>query len=471
MPDKQLSSLREALIACGAKDGMTLSFHHHLRNGDFVLNKVLEACELLGLRDLHINASSLFDVHAPLIEWIRKGVVSHLECNYMGSVIGKEISHGLLKDPVIFRTHGGRPADIATGQSPIDIAFIAAPAADCMGNISGKYGPSACGSLGYAFADATYAEKVVAVTDYLVPYPMADYSIAETEVDYVVKIDRIGDPSGIVSGTTQITRDPIGLMMARYACQVIEASGLLKDGFSFQTGAGGASLATAAFLKEIMLEKKITGSFGMGGITGYLVNMLESGCFESLMDVQCFDLEAVRSIRENPRHREVSALKYAAPRPAVRSSLVDSLDIVILGATEMDTHFNVNVHTNSSGEIMGGSGGHSDTAAGAKLAMIVAPLIRARMPLVSEEIACISTPGESIDCLVTQYGIAVNPRREDLRLRLKDAGLPLVDIEDLRLKAESLSGRPAPLNKSGRVVGKVRYRNGEIISEIHECLS
>lgn len=468
MINKLIPNLEEALRECGAKDGMTLSFHHHLRNGDYVLNKVLAACDKLGLKDLRINASSIFDCHEPILDLIERGVVTHLECNYMGSKVGKAISNGILEDPVIFRTHGGRPADIATGRSPIDIAFIAAPACDCMGNLTGKYGPSACGSLGYAFADAAFAKKVVAVTDYIVPYPMADYSIPETQIDYVCEIDSIGNPEGIVSGTTQITRDPIGLLMAQYACQSIEASGLLKDGFSFQTGAGGASLATAAFLKDKMVEEKIHGSFGMGGITSYLVQMLEAGCFESLMDVQCFDLGAVKSIKENPKHREVSALKYAAPRPDVASSLVDSLDVVILGATEMDKNFNVNVHTNSQGEIMGGSGGHSDTAAGAKLAIIIAPLVRARLPLVVDQVGCISTPGDSIDMLVTQYGIAVNPKNKDLALRLKDSGLPVRSIEELQSKAESLCGKPQALKQDGRVVGKVRYRNGDIISELHQ---
>lgn len=468
MIHKLVDNLEHALRIAGIEDGMTLSFHHHLRNGDYVLNKVLAEADRMGICDLKINASSVFDIHEPLIDLIKRGVVTHLECNYMGSKVGKAISHGLLEDPVIFRTHGGRPADIASGQSPIDIAFIAAPACDELGNLTGKYGPSACGSLGYAFADAAYAKKVVAVTDNIVPYPMADYSIPETQIDIVVKIDSIGNPEGIVSGTTKITRDPIGLLMAQYATRVIEASGLLKDGFSFQTGAGGASLATAAFLKDKMLEQNIQGSFGMGGITSYLVQMLEAGCFESLMDVQCFDLDAVRSIRENPKHREVSALKYAAPQPVVASSLVDSLDVVILGATEMDKDFNVNVHTNSQGEIMGGSGGHSDTAAGAKLAMIIAPLVRARLPLVVDQISCVSTPGNTIDCLVTQYGIAVNPSQKELELRLKDARLPVLPIEELQRKAESLCGKPQAPTKDGRIVAKVRYRTGEIISEIKE---
>jgi len=305
----------------------------------------------------------------------------------------------------------------------------------------------------------------VVITDNLVPYPLADFSISEEYVDYVVTVDAIGDPKGIVSGTTRITRDPVGLVMASYAARAIEASGLLKDGFSFQTGAGGASLAAAKFLKEIMLRKGIQGSYGLGGITGYMVDMLKSGCFRSLMDVQCFDLDAVESIRTDPRHREITALHYASP--AVRSAVVDSLDVVILGATEIDTDFNVNVHTDSAGFIMGGSGGHSDAAAGSKLCMIIAPMFRARLPIVTDRVTCVSTPGRDIDVLVTQGGIAVNPKNTELSHRLKAAGLPVLDIRELKEKAERITGKPNPLPKGDRVVAEVIYRDGTKLDSIY----
>ena len=373
---KVVSSLREAIERAGLKDGMTVSFHHHLRNGDYVLNMVMQEIADMGVGGLTVNASSLFDIHLPLLDHIQSGVVSTLQTDYMAAGLGRAISRGAMANPVQFRTHGGRPADMARGVTPIDVAFIAAPACDCMGNCSGKFGPSACGSLGYAMADARYAKHVVIITDNLVPYPLQGWSIPETEVDSVVCVDSIGDPKGIVSGTTKITRDPVGLVMASYAARVIEHSGLLKDGFSFQTGAGGASLAAASFLKDIMLRDKIRGSFGLGGITGYMVDMLRAGCFEKLMDVQCFDLQAVESLREDPRHQEISAMHYASP--VTKSAVVDSLDVVILGATEVDTDFNVNVHTDSNGFIMGGSGGIAVAAAGAKMSMIIAPLFRAR---------------------------------------------------------------------------------------------
>ena len=462
---KLVNSIREAVQLAGLKDGMTVSFHHHLRNGDFVLNTVMDTIAQLGIKDLNVNASSVFDTHAPLLDHIQNEVVTGLSADYSAATVGRAISNGVMKKPVQFRTHGGRPSDISLGRTPIDVAFIAAPAADPMGNCSGKYGKSACGSLGYAFADAMYAKKVVVITDNLVPYPMQDYSISEDYVDYVVTVDAIGDPKGIVSGTTRITRDPVGLVMASHAAKVIEASGLLTDGFSFQTGAGGASLAAAKFLKDIMLEKGIQGSFGLGGITGYMVDMLRAGCFRSLMDVQCFDLDAVESLRTDPRHQEISAMQYASP--SSRSAVVDSLDVVILGATEIDTDFNVNVHTDSNGYIMGGSGGHSDTAAGAKLSMIIAPMFRARLPIVTDRVTCVSTPGKDIDVLVTQGGIAVNPDKKELRDRLTAAGLPVVDIHELKEKAERITGAPRKLPKGDRVVAEVISRYGDLQDQIY----
>ena len=466
--NKMVKSIREAIQLAGLKDGMTVSFHHHLRNGDFVLNMVMNEIAELGCKDIFVNASSLFDVHMPLLEHIENGVVTGISADYISAGLGKAFSQGVLAKPVQFRTHGGRPSDISQGNTPIDVAFIAAPAADPMGNCSGKYGKSACGSLGYAFTDAMFAKKVIVITDNLMPYPLQDWSISEDWVDFVVTVDAIGNPKGIVSGTTQITRDPVGLVMAAHAAKVIEHSGLLKDGFSFQTGAGGASLAAAKFLKDIMLEKKIQGSFGLGGITGYMVDMLQAGCFRNLMDVQCFDLKAVESIRNDPRHMEISAMQYASP--ASRSAVVDSLDVVILGATEIDTDFNVNVHTDSNGYIMGGSGGHSDTAAGAKLSMIIAPMFRARLPIVTDKVTCVSTPGENIDVLVTQGGIAVNPKNVELTQRLKDAGLPIVDIHELKEKTERITGTPRHLPKGDRVVAEVIGRNSQLQDVIYNVL-
>ena len=466
--NKMVASIRDAIIAAGLKDGMTISFHHHMRNGDYVLNMVMEEIAAMGFKGLTLNATALFDIHLPLIDHIKNGVVTTLMTNYMSAGLGRHICAGVMENPVQFRTHGTRPDDIVHGRTPIDIAFIAAPQSDDMGNCTGKYGKSACGAFGYAIIDAQYAAKTVVITDELVEYPMVGFTVPEVYVDYVVCVDAIGDPNGIVSGTTRITRDPVGIMMAKTAARVVEHSGLLVDGFSFQTGAGGATLAGAKYLKDIMLEKNIKGSYVMGGITKYLVEMLQAGCFKTILDGQTFDLDSIDSLRNDPRHQEVSLYHYAGPNAP--SCIVNSLDTIFAGATEIDTDFNVNVHTDSNGIIMGGSGGHSDICAGAKMSVIIAPMFRNRLPMILDRVTTITTPGKDIDVLVTQGGVAVNPKNVELRERLTAAGLPVVDIHDLQAKAERMTGKPQPIRRGNKVVAEVIYRDGTVIDQIYNTL-
>lgn len=463
---KIVSSIQEVLKKCGIEDGMTISFHHHLRNGDYVLNMVLEEIAKMGIKDITLAASSIFPMHVPLVQHIRNGVVTGIYANYMSGPVAEAVSKGELKNPVIMHTHGGRARAIESGDLSIDIAFIAAPTCDTYGNMNGVEGRSACGTLGYAIPDAMYGQKVVAITDNLVPYPASPIEITQEYVDYVVKVESIGDPKGIVSGTTRITKDPVGLKIAKMTAQVIETSGLLKDGFSFQTGAGGTSLAVAAYVKELMKKKKIKGSFASGGITGYMVEMFEEGLFDSLFDVQCFDLKAVQSYRDHPKHQFMSASMYGNPHN--KGAVVNNLDVMILGATEIDTDFNVNVTTGSNGMIMGGSGGHSDTAAGSKLAIVVTQLIKGRLPIVVDKVTTVTTPGETVDVLVTERGIAVNPKRQDLIEKLKDTNLPIVTIEQLKEIAESMTGVPKKIELDDQIVAVVEYRDGTVIDVVRK---
>lgn len=463
---KVLHSIEEVFKRIPVKDGMTLSFHHHFRNGDGVVNMVLETAAKLNIKGLKVALSSVFPVHAAMVDHFKSGVVTALDTNYMSGPVAEAISKGVLAQPVILRTHGGRARAIECGQLKIDVAFIASPSADDYGNINGVTGPTACGSLGYAFPDAEYADCVVAVTDNLVEYPLSPVSIPQTRVDYVVNVEKIGDPRGIVSGTTRITKDPVQLKIAQNAAKVIQAAGLIKDGFSFQTGAGGASLAAAHFVRGMMEKADVTGSFVLGGITGHLVEMFEQGLFKKIIDVQGFDLEAIRSIAANPGHLEVSASFYANPFNA--GCTVNKLDCVILGATEIDTSFNVNVVTGSDGMIMGGSGGHSDAAAGAKLTIVVANLLRARLPIIMDNVLTVTTPGETIDVLVTEHGIAINPARKELKEQLVAAGLPIKDIVELKLIAEKIAGMPKQVKPSGRIVALVEYRDGTVIDVVRQ---
>ena len=469
--NKLVSTIEEAVKASGLASGMTVSFHHHLRNGDYVLNMVLEEAARQGIKDLTLHASSLFDAHEPLIEHIKNGVVTQIKTDYMSKKVGAAISSGIMEKPVIFRTHGSRPGDICNGTEHIDVAFIAAPTADPMGNCTGKYGKSRFGSIGYAMADAEHADHVVVITDNLVEYPLVGASITEDFVDAVLQVESIGDPALIVSGTTAITRDPVRLRMAQMAVKCIEAAGLLKDGMSFQTGAGGATLATSIYLKDKMQEKGIVGSFVVGGITSYHVDLQKAGYFKALLDVQDFDTGSAADLAENPAHIEVSGRLYSSA--AGTSSCMTRLDAAMMGATEIDTEFNVNVHTDSNGVIMGGSGGHTDACEQCKMAVIIAPLFRNRLPIVLDHVNVISTKGEFVDVLVTEKGVAVNPnvtkpnRIPDLKERFIAAGIPVVDIKDLKAMAEEICGKPVPAPKGDRIVGEVLGHSGEHVDYIY----
>jgi len=466
---KLLDDIEAAVVACGIADGATLSFHHHLRNGDQVLNQVLAVAAQRGLRDLRIAASSVFPVHAPLVEHMRSGVVTRLTTAYISGPVAEAVSRGVLPTPVVMTTHGGRARAIETGELHIDVAFVAAPAADRHGNLSGAEGRAACGPLGYAMVDARHADRVVAVTDQLWPQPPCPLDIAQDEVDFIVVVDSIGDPQGILSGTTRPTTEPASLRIAQTAAQVIAASGLLCEGFSLQTGAGGISIATSLYVQQLMRERGVVGSFGAGGVTGTLVEMLEAGLFRNIFDVQCFDLRAVESYRNDPRHLAMSASMYANPHS--RGPLVERLDAMLLGAAEVDLGFNVNVTTGSSGLILGGSGGHADTAAGARLALVTTRLASSAGPKVVERVTCLTTPGETIDAVVTEAGVAVNPRRADLAERLATAGIDVLDIKTLQARARSLApegGAPRTLRDDARVVAVVEYRDGRVSDVIRQ---
>ncbi len=463
---KLLLSIEDAVRKTGLKDGMTISFHHHFRNGDYVLNMVMDVISKLGIKDLVLAPSSLTAVHEPLIKHIKDGTIKRIETSGVRGKLADEISSGLMDEPIIIRSHGGRGRAIEAGDIKIDVAFLGVPSCDEYGNANGFSGNSICGSLGYAKVDATYAECVILITDNLTEYPNLPASIQQTQVDYVVKVDEIGNSSGIMSGATRFTKNPRDLLLANNVVKVIENSGYFEDSFSIQTGTGAASLAVTRFLADRMVERGITASFALGGITGQLVKMHEEGLVKKLFDTQSFDLIAANSVGENPYHYEIDASFYANPHN--KGCIVNKLDIVILSALEIDTDFNVNVITGSDGVIRGASGGHCDTAAGASLSIIVAPLIRGRIPTILDRVNTIITPGETVDIVVTDYGIAINPLRKDLMDKLKNLNLKIYTIQELKDLAENITCKPEPIEFTDKIVGIVEYRDGTIIDVIRQ---
>ncbi len=263
-------------------------------------------------------------------------------------------------------------------------------------------------------------------------------------------------------------RSPEGteLLFARSAAEVIAHSGYFNEGFSLQTGTGGASLAVTRFLEDKMRSRNIVANFALGGITATMVDLHEKGLIRKLLDVQSFDRNAAQSLARNPNHIEISANQYA--NWGSKGASVDRLDVVVLSALEVDTHFNVNVLTGSDGVLRGASGGHCDTAVAAALSIIVAPLVRGRIPTLVDNVTTCVTPGSSVDILVTDHGIAVNPARPELAERLKAAGMKVVSIEWLRERAQLLTGQPRPIEFTDRVIAVVRYRDGSVIDVVHQ---
>src|SRR5271165_359959 len=169
------------------------------RDRDRVALMMLEAAAKIGVKDLLWFPSASFPSQKSAIELMQSGVIHHIEGS-MNGPLGDYCTQGKMRGLGVLRSHGGRWQAIQDGEVRIDIAVIAAPTADAFGNADGSHGKSACGSLGFALADSTYADHVIVVTDNLIPFPCVPWQIQGNNVDYVVEVDSIGDPAKIVSG-------------------------------------------------------------------------------------------------------------------------------------------------------------------------------------------------------------------------------------------------------------------------------
>ncbi len=463
---KMVDSIHDALVKCGAHDGITLGFHHHFREGDLVVNMVMEEVHKMGLKDITICASSLGKAHDALVPMIEDGTITNIQSSGVRGKIGEAISAGKLKGLAIMRSHGGRVRAIQTGETVIDISFIGAPTCDDYGNCKGIGGKSDCGVLSYSFVDGNHANKVVAVTDCLVPFPNYPADINMTKVDYVCVVDEIGVPEKIASGAAKPTTDVRKLMMAEYCTKFVVNAPYFKDGFSYQTGVGGASIASAISLGQVMRERGIKMGFAVGGMAKAMCDLLDEGLIGKLLDTQDFDIAAVESVK-SPNHHRISAGAYA--NPFNKGAFVNKLDYVILGALEVDVDFNVNVVVGSDGVITGAQGGHPDAAQGAKCTIVIAPLLQGRIPAICSRVTTVTTPGESVDVVVTDYGVAINPARQDLIEAMKDVtDIPFKTIEELRDMAYAITGEPEPVQFTDRVVGIIEGRDGTIMDVVRQ---
>ncbi len=463
--NKVKASLKDALVAAGLKDGMTISTHHHLRNGDVVTNQLFDVIKEMGIKDIRWVPSASFPCHEHLIQYLEDGTIHHIEGS-MNGPLGRYTTEGKMSGTGILRSHGGRYQAIQDGEVHVDLSVIAAPTADPFGNATGDRGKSACGLLGFALADSEYADRVIVVTDNLVPFPCYPWQIQGNNVDFVVETESLGDPSKIVSGTTQVTKSPDRLLIAEYVADFIEAAGIMKDGFSLQAGAGGTNLAFALYLKEKMKKNNIKARFIRGGSTKYLVEMLEEGLTEYILDGQTFDLEGVRSMRENSNH--INTSPFTSYNYHGKGNFASMVDAVVLGATEVDLNFNANVVTHSDGYLLHGIGGWQNCLF-SKCTILAIPSFRDRIPVIVDEVTTVTGPGELVDVIVTERGIAINPKRTDLLEAVKNSGLPIKTIQEIYDEVESICGKPAKpkLNKD-KVVAVIKWVDGTIIDSVYQ---
>ncbi|MEE9599325.1 MAG: citrate lyase subunit alpha, partial [Anaerolineales bacterium] len=274
-------------------------------------------------------------------------------------------------------------------------------------------------------------------------------------------------PEKIISGTTRITKSPDRLYIADLTAKFCDAAGIIQEGFSFQAGAGGTSLAIGNYFGEIMREKGIKARFARGGSNQYLVDMLEDGLIDYILDGQTFDLAGVRSMRENPNH--VNTSPFTSYNYHGKGNFAGLVDVVILGATEVDLNFNANVVTHSDGYLLHGIGGWQNCLF-SKTVILPIPLFRDRIPIIRDEVTTICGPGELIDVVVTERGIAINPRRKDLLKKTKNSNLSILTIEQLKEEAEKICGKPETVEFGDRVIAAINWVDGTVIDVVRQVI-
>ncbi len=456
--------IKKLIEKINIKNGQTISFHHHLREGDMVMGIVIKAAHELGIKNLRVCSSSIMKCHDFLTEYIDNGTVERIETSGLREKLGEYVLAGKMDEPVIIRSHGGRARAVGCGETEIDVAFLAASSADSFGNATGITGKNAFGSMGYGIWESKNAAKTVIVTDDLSDDMLEIKSVCQSNVDAVLVVDEIGDTQKIKAGSLRIKKDPLTGRVAQNTAEFLMKSGIKLNNAGIQMGSGGISLQTVKYLEKYMAENEMKFSFAIGGITGMLVDMLNCGIVKSLADVQSFDSCCAGSMYKNRNHHEIDVNTYA--NPLNKNNMVNSLDIAILSALEIDTEWNVNVITGSNGKFMGAVGGHQDVAEGCGFTIIVSPLIRGRIPVLTDRVNTLVTKGEFIDAFICEYGVCVKPEHEEIIEKLNGNGIKNLTLRELYDKTLKYVGKPEKPVYGDKTVAIVQDRYGNTLSEI-----
>jgi citrate lyase subunit alpha/citrate CoA-transferase len=143
------------------------------------------------------------------------------------------------------------------------------------------------------------------------------------------------------------------------------------------------------------------------------------------------------------------------------------MDIMILGATEVDLNFNGNVVTHSDGYLLHGIGGWQNCLH-ARNVILPIPLFRDRIPVIVDEVTTLCGPGELIDVIITERGIAINPLRKDLIDSVKGSGLPLKSLKELKDEAERICGIPQKPQFEEDIVAVIKWVDGTVIDVVRK---
>jgi citrate lyase subunit alpha/citrate CoA-transferase len=192
--------------------------------------------------------------------------------------------------------------------------------------------------------------------------------------------------------------------------------------------------------------------------------MLEEGLTDYILDGQTFDLEGVRSMRENAGH--VNTSPFTSYNYHGKGNFASMVDATVLGATEVDVSFNANVNTHSDGVLLHGTGGWQNCIF-SPCTILAVPSFRDRIPVLVDEVTTLTGPGELIDVVVTERGIAINPRRGDLLDAVKGSSLPVRPIEELKSDIEKIvGGAPARAPLTDDPVAVIKWVDGTVIDTV-----
>jgi citrate lyase subunit alpha/citrate CoA-transferase len=477
----------DELVQAYVPEGGWVSMPHYYRDDPTALRLLVDTLRRCGKKGVHLLGIAFFDSHAEvLLPALADGTLAGFEANTYGAV-AKAVMDGKLGDWVVVgRTHGGRARAFQQGEREVDLAVGPVPIADAWGNANGVMGHPAAmvGPLGLFQPDAQWAKRVALLAETIHPTLLAPHPIEMRWVDHVVPVAKAGDNRGIGTGTTDIRRvkgDEGRNRIADNVMKVIEAAGVVREGFNFQVGSGSGLLVLERMLR-MMRTRGLRAGFTVGGSMEYHVDLLQEGLVELFLDGQCFQPShrLFHSLRHDPRHVEVSTALYYSPACVQEACAL--MDVVVLGASEVDVEFNVNTVTGYDGVLRTGIGGGPDAAAGAKLSIFALPISRVNRkgqsaPCVRERVTTVVTPGEVVGVVVTEDYVALNPKNDSpylaaIRDNAARVGLTLVSIEEVaagsRRKAQSEGTLMTEPTFGDEIVYAVEWRDGRLIDVVRK---